>query len=59
MVTVEVVHVLESVQVDEDDGRFGMRPRRDSSTVGEAFLQQLPIRETGERVVERTVVERL
>ena len=57
-VTERVVHELEAVEVEEHhDRRYAAAPVRDRDRVREPVDEELPVREPGERIVQRAVRE--
>jgi len=57
VMTVFVVHTLEPVEVDEQHSGLSMRSFGSISGVPESLIEQLPIGEAGEWIVERAVMK--
>ena len=57
LMAVGVVDLLEPVEVGEQDRGVGVRALGPLGGVLESFLQQQPVRQPGQRVVQRDVVE--
>ena len=55
MVAVRVVHALEPVEVDEQHGGVGVRTLRSLRGVLQPLLEQQPVGQTGQRIVQRAV----
>jgi hypothetical protein len=58
-VAVDVIHLLEAVEVDEQDGQRHRAPASARERLLQPILEQLPVRKPGERVVQGAVSERL
>jgi len=58
LVPVHVVHLLEPVEVDEEHGDGDGAPTRAGECLLEAVVEEVPVRQPGQRVVEGTMGER-